>query len=158
MQTTKQIAKHFHDCYFGGNWTTVDLKKLMEGLTVEQATTKVYDLNTIATIVYHLNYFVHEVSKVLEGSPLLAKDKYSFDHPPLNTQEDWEQFLEQVWKDGKHFAQLIEGLDDAILKQDFSDNKYGNYFRNLFGIIEHTHYHLGQIAIVKKILLQQSAH
>ena len=27
MNASTQIAKHFRDAYFGGNWTTVDLKE-----------------------------------------------------------------------------------------------------------------------------------
>ena len=32
--------------------------------------------------------------------------------------------------------------------------KYGNYFRNLTGIIEHLHYHLGQIVLIKKLIAE----
>ncbi|HAI83731.1 MAG TPA: DUF1572 domain-containing protein, partial [Chitinophagaceae bacterium] len=28
----------------------------------------------------------------------------------------------------------------------------GTYYRNILGLIEHTHYHLGQIALIKKII------
>jgi len=33
------------------------------------------------------------------------------------------------------------------------EEKYGNYYRNFHGIIEHCHYHLGQIVLIKKMLL-----
>jgi hypothetical protein len=52
------------------------------------------------------------------------------------------------------FAGLVEQLPDAILLENFTDGKYGNNYRNLHGVIEHTHYHLGQIVLVKKILQQ----
>jgi len=35
------------------------------------------------------------------------------------------------------------------------NGKYGNYFRNIVGVIEHIHYHLGQIVLIKKILVSQ---
>ena len=62
----------------------------------------------------------------------------------------------KIWKDVERFVKLIEKLPDSILGENFTDKKYGTYFRNLNGIIEHTHYHLGQIVIIKKILLQES--
>ncbi len=154
MNVTAQIAKHLRDVCFGGNWTSSNLKDNLADVTWQQATTQVYSFNTIATLVYHMSYFISAVSKVLQGGPLDAKDKYSFDHPPIRSREDWEKMLERVWMDAEHFAGLIEQLPDSRLWEDFSDNKYGNYYRNLHGIIEHIHYHLGQIVLIKKMLLQ----
>ena len=126
----------------------------MVGVTWQQAVTKVYSFNTIATLVYHTNYYVSAVLKVLQGEPLDAHDKYSFDLPPIKSQEDWEKLLNRTWAEADNFASLVEQLPESKLWEDFSDKKYGNYYRNLHGIIEHTHYHLGQIVLIKKILLQ----
>jgi len=154
MNLPAQIAKHFRDVHFGGNWTSVNLKETLTDVTWQQATTKIYSLNTIATLVFHINYYVSAVTKVLQGAPLTAHDKYSFDLPPIQNQEDWEKLLNKTWSDAENFALLIEQLPESKLGDIFSDEKYGNYYRNIHGIIEHTHYHLGQIVLIKKILLQ----
>jgi hypothetical protein len=154
MNLTEQIAKHFREVCFGGNWTSSNLKDNLADVTWQQATTQVYSLNTIATLVYHTNYYVSAVLKVLQGEPLNAHDKYSFDHPPILSQEDWKKLLDKTWADAEKFASLIEQLPESKLWEDFSDKKYGNYYRNIHGIIEHNHYHLGQIVLIKKILLQ----
>ena len=156
MSLTAQIAKHFRDLHFGGNWTSVNLKQTLADVTWQQATTKIYSLNTIAILVFHINYYVSAVLKVLQGGPLDAHDKYSFDLPPIQSQEDWEKLLSKVWTEAESFANLVEQLPESKLEQTFSDEKYGNYYRNLHGIIEHTHYHLGQIVLIKKILLQSN--
>lgn len=153
MNLTAQIARHFREVHFGGNWTSVNLKDSLAGITWQQATTKVYSLNTIAALVYHINYYVSAVLKVLEGGPLDAHDKYSFDPPLIQSDEDWEKLLNKTWTDAKKFANLIEQLSESKLENDFSEKKYGSYYRNLHGIIEHTHYHLGQIVLIKKIIL-----
>lgn len=67
MQLTTQTAKHLRDVYFGGNWTASNLKQHLTDLTWQQATTKIYGLNTIATLVNHMTYYVCEVTKVLQG-------------------------------------------------------------------------------------------
>jgi len=154
MNLTEQIAKHLREVYFGGNWTSSNLKENLADVTWQQATTKVYSFNTIVALVYHMNYFVSAILKVLRGGPLDAKDKYSFDHPTILSQEDWEKLLDKTWADAENFASLIEKLPESKLWEDFSDKKYGNYYRNIHGIIEHIHYHLGQIVLIKKILLQ----
>ena len=152
MTITSQIAKHFREVHFGGNWTSVNLKATLADVTWEQATTKVHSFNTIAALVYHINYYVSVQLKVLQGDPLDAHDKYSFDLPPIQSQQDWERLLEKVWSDAERFAALVEQLPHGKLNENFSGEKYGNYYRNLNGVIEHTHYHLGQIVLIKKLL------
>ncbi len=155
MNLPAQIAKHFREVHFGGNWTSSNLKHHLADVTWQQATTKVYSFNTIAALVYHINYYVSVVLKVLQGGPLDAHDKFSFDVPPIDKQEDWEQLLEMMWTDAEKFAGLIEQLPESKLEETFVNEKYGTYYRNFHGIIEHTHYHLGQIVLMKKILLEQ---
>jgi hypothetical protein len=154
VNLTGQIAKQLREVFFGGNWTSSNLKDNLAGVSWQQATTQVYSFNTIATLVYHMNYYVSAVMKVLQGEPLNARDKYSFDHPSILSQEDWENLLSKTWTDAENFASLIEQLPESKLWEDFADKKYGNYYRNIHGIIEHIHYHLGQIVLIKKILLK----
>lgn len=149
---SKQIAKHFREIFFGGNWTDSNLKDNLADVTFRQATIKVYSFNTIATLVYHINYFVKATMDVLQGKPLDAHDKFSFDHPPFNSQEDWEEFLDNVWKNAEEFASLVKSLPEEKLWEDFTDKKYGSCYRNIHGIIEHSHYHLGQIVLIKRII------
>ena len=155
MNITSQMAKHFRGVYFGGNWTVSNLREHLSDVTWKEATTRVYDLNTIATLVHHLNYYVSTLVKVLRGGPLDAKDKFSFDQPPIQSQADWEAFLDQVWQDGENLAELVEQLPPSKLDETFMNEKYGNYYRNIHGVIEHAHYHLGQIVLIKKILRQK---
>ncbi len=89
MSLSAQIAKHFREIHFGGNWTSSNLKDNLANVSWQQAVTKVYDFNTIATLVYHTHYFVQAVLKVLQGEPLNASDKLSFSHPPILSQRDW---------------------------------------------------------------------
>lgn len=149
---SQQLSKHIHQLYFGGSWTTASLQSVLKDVTWKESTTKIKGVNTIATLVYHINYFVHEVGNVLEGQPLNSKDQLSFAHPPIRNAEEWESFLKGVWSDGKRFSRLINELPDEVLINDFVDAKYGSYFRNLLGILEHGHYHLGQIGIIKKLV------
>ena len=52
--------------------------------------------------------------------------------------------------------ELTDRPGHFVLWETFADEKYGHYYRNLHGIIEHTHYHLGQIVLIKKLLQQQA--
>ncbi len=155
MSLSKQIAKHFREVHFGGNWTAVNLKEQLSDVTWQQATTKISSFNTIAALAYHINYYVSAVLGVLKGGSLDAHDKYSFDHPPVQSAGDWQQLVDKLWSDAEQFAAHVEQLPDSKLDENFLDGKYGTWYRNLAGVIEHCHYHLGQIAVIKKLLMQK---
>ena len=155
-QLSAHLSKHLKDVYFGGNWTSVNLRDSLSNVTWQQAITKFHSLNTILALVYHINYYITAVTKVLQNQPLSASDKFSFDHPQIQSEEEWQNLLDNTWKNAEKFASLIEQLPDSKLWENFEDGKYGNYYRNIQGIIEHTHYHLGQIVLIKKLLQQQA--
>ena len=152
MKLTSQIAKNFREIYFGGNWTYSCLSNHLKDVTWQQAITKVEKFNTIATLVYHSNYYVNAVIEALKGNNFNAIDKESFNHTPIHNQKDWEDLLNKVWAEAKELAELIEELPEEKLWQNIGDDVWGNYYRNIHGIIEHTHYHLGQIVLIKKLL------
>jgi len=154
MNVAEQIAKQLRAVYFGGNWTGVNVKDTLKNVTWEQATTKVYSFNTIATLVFHTSYYINTVTKVLHGEPLNSKDEESFIHAPILSQQEWENLLNKTYADVESFATLIEQLPENKLWETFVAEKYGNYYRNLTGIIEHSHYHLGQIVLIKKMVEQ----
>lgn len=154
MSTAAQIARHFREVYHGGNWTWVNLKDTLKDISWEEAGTKMYDFNTIAVLVYHISYYVSVQLKVLKGHPLEGTDKDSFNGPAIQSQQDWEALLDKLWKEANEYALLVEQLPDDKLQEVFVTEKYGNWHRNLLGLIEHTHYHLGQIVILKKLIRQ----
>lgn len=149
-----QLARHLREVHAGKNWTWVNLREQLADVTYEQATKSVYGLNTIAALTYHVHYYVDAVTKVLQGQPLTSKDAESFSHPPIQSQADWEALRDKALADAEAFAALMEQLPDQRLWENFPDPQYGTYFRNLLGIIEHTHYHLGQIVVIKRIISQ----
>lgn len=152
MKTTEQLAKHLREVYFGGNWTWSNLSAQLKDLNWEIAVKEVYRLNSIATLVFHIDYYVGGITQYLQGQPLTIKDKYSFDSPDIGSREEWEALIKGAAERAEALASEIEKLDDEMLAETFFEEKYGNYFRNFVGLLEHTHYHLGQIALLRKIL------
>jgi hypothetical protein len=95
------------------------------------------------------------LSKVLHGEPLIASGKYSFDYPLIQCDEEWRKLLNKTCKDAEVFATLVQQLAEIKLGDTFSEEKYDSYAKNITGIIEHTHYHLGQIVLIKKLLREK---
>lgn len=153
MQLSKTLAQQLRQVFFGGNWTASNVQTVLETVTFEQATSSVaFTTNTIVVLTFHIHYYLRETAKVLEGCRLDAHDKYSFDAPDLQSEADWVAFRQLILDQADYFANLVEALPEEHWDQFLADPQYGNYYRNIQGIIEHTHYHLGQIALVKNAL------
>lgn len=154
MNGTYDLSKRFREVILNGTWiANTNYKHQLINLSWEVATTKVDSLNTIAILAQHIHYYINGVKNVLKGGSLDIKDKYSFDFAPFQSQDDWEKFLNKFWSDAEEFASLIEQLPEERLQKAFVDEKYGTYQRNIDGMIEHSYYHLGQIVLLKKMLL-----
>lgn len=70
----------------------------------------------------------------------------------MNLSQNWQNIFASFFgavTGAENFATDLERFPENKLWDDFSEGKYGNYFRNIQGIIEHTHYHLGQIVFIK---------
>ena len=153
MATPTQLAKQFREVYLDGDWIArTNLKQELDGLDWKTATTPVGNLNTIALLAFHLNYYIGGVLQVIGGGPLDIKDKYSFDAPPIEGEEDWQTLLTSLWENAEQFADRLELMSKEQLGVPFVKEEYGSYERNILAMIEHGYYHLGQIVIIKKLL------
>jgi len=151
MTTAQRLAKQLRGLYFGGSWTDTDFKKLLKDVNWKQATEKYRDLNTIVKLVYHTSYYIEAQLSVLKENKLEASDKFSFDHPPINSEDDWQELLSRTFQIAEEHATLIEQMNDEQLYSNFWGDQYGSYYDNFIGLIEHNHYHMGQITLIKKL-------
>ncbi|WP_288444215.1 DUF1572 domain-containing protein [uncultured Chryseobacterium sp.] len=153
MSSVSQLAKRFREVLLDGFWiANTNFKDQLSEVSWEQAVTKVDALNTIAMLTFHIDYYIAGIVNVFEGGDLEIKDKFSFDIPSIESQQQWEALLSKLWTDSERFAALLEQMPDSQLDEVFVDEKYGTYRRNIDGMIEHCYYHLGQITLIKKLL------
>lgn len=151
MNHTRQLAKHLREVYFGGNWTAVNFKDQLLDVNWELASQKMADLNSIAVLTNHLHFYVLALKKYFADGVLNGKDADSFLPLTIYDQHGWEIFLESFFSEAKTLSETIEQLEDEKLEDVFYHEKYGMVYRNLLGLIEHAHYHLGQITLLKKL-------
>lgn len=152
MTTAAHIAQHFREFYKGRNWTWVWFEEVIKDVTWQEANQQMESFNTIAVLVYHMHYYVRLQSHVLNGGSMEGYDKDPFNAPPVHSAADWEAVLENVYAEGEAFALMIEKFSDERLEEIFLEKRYGSIYRNLHGNIEHMHYHLGQIVLLKKMI------
>jgi hypothetical protein len=120
----------------------------------KQATAKINSYNTIAMLVFHTNYYIAGQMNVLQGGTLDIRDKFSYNLPPIEFEEDWQNLKNKAFAAAAEYAKLIEEMPEEKLWEPFVQAGYGNYYRNLHGSIEHLYYHFGQIVLIKKSILE----
>ena len=153
MSRSKQLANRVREVLLNGHWiANTNFKEQIMQVDWMQATRKIGELNTIAHLVFHINYYLGGILQVLDGGALDIRDKYSFDLPPIQSEEEWQQLVKKFLTNAENFAAKVEDMPDHQLDGNFVDPKYGTWLRNIEGVIEHSYYHLGQVSLIRKLI------
>lgn len=156
MKRSLVIANRLREVLLNGHWiANTNYKEQLSNVNWEQATQRVHSLNTIAALTFHINYYLSGLLQVFNGGKLEISDKYSFDLPPIHSEADWNKLVNEFLNNSETFASQVENFSDDMLDMPFVDEKYGTYLRNIEGVIEHCYYHLGQISLIKKMIIHK---
>lgn len=155
MNTTKDLANRLREVLLNGKWiANTNWKAQILSTSWEEAIHKVQNLNTIAALTFHVNYYLKGILQVFNGGELEIKDKYSFDLPEIKSETEWNILVNEFLNNAEKFVAHVETLNADSLTQPFVNEKYGTYLRNIEGVIEHSYYHLGQVVLIRKIIAQ----
>ena len=153
MTRSMLIANRLREVLLDGYWiANTNYKEQLLSITWEESKQKIGNLNTIAALTFHINYYLVGLLNVLNGGKLEISDKFSFDLPPIKTEADWKNLVDEFLSNAEKFANRVEQMPDKKLNEPFVDEKYGDYLRNIEAVIEHAYYHLGQISLIKKLI------
>ena len=153
MESGTQLAKRFKEVILDGKWiANTNWKEVIDSITWQQATQKIGDLNTIALLTFHVNYYIAGVLNVFKGGDLEIRDKFSFEAPPIHSAADWEALKNELYLNADQFTTYVEKMSEAQLEAGFVKEEYGNYRRNIEGMIEHCYYHFGQVVLLRKLV------
>lgn len=84
MERNKELANRLHEVLLNGRWiANTNYKLQIESITWKQATQKIENLNTIAALTFHINYYLAGILNVFKGGKLEIRDQYSFDLQPI---------------------------------------------------------------------------
>jgi uncharacterized damage-inducible protein DinB len=153
MEPNISLANRIQEVLLNGKWiANTNFQEQLDSVNWLQATKKVENLNTIALLTFHINYYLHGIINVFKGGNLEIKDKFSFDLAPINTEAEWCALKNEFKDNAILFANYVQEMDTKKLHQVFVEEKYGSYQRNIEAVIEHSYYHLGQVVLIRKII------
>jgi hypothetical protein len=157
MQLNQYLANRTEEVLLNGKWiANTNFKEQIESVSWREATTKIDELNTIALLTFHVDYYLGGLNQVFDGGTLDIKDKFSFDMPAITSDEDWQELKKQFIINAEKFVNHINNMTEEKINSDFIDSRYGTYLRNIDGMLEHAYYHLGQISLIKKMILKKN--
>jgi hypothetical protein len=152
MKITELIAQHLIEVHEGGNWTEVDIRSIVKDVSVREATMRTAATpNTIAALLHHITFWNREIMRRAKGMVTQVDEANGFNHPALNTEADWQQLKEDNIQSAYELAAAIRQFDEAALYEPMAAHTSSAY-KNFQGTVEHVHYHLGQMVILKKLI------
>lgn len=153
MKQVQFLVNRLREVYLDGKFiANTNIKEQIENLNWQQANYKIGTLNTVAALTFHLNYYLKGILDFSKNGVLEIKDQFSFNMPSINSENEWQQFMDDFLTNANHFITWISSLEEEQLDTVFVDEIYGTYHRNIQAVIEHSYYHLGQISLIKKLI------
>jgi hypothetical protein len=146
-----RIADQLRRAFAGDAWHGPPLRELLSGVTAAQAHLRpIPSAHTIGELVLHIDAYVQIALGATRGNPMPKLFGTDADWPALPDGEAvWTETTNRLFANAESLAQAIEGFaDDARLKDIVPGREYDFYY--LFhGIVQHSLYHGGQIALLK---------
>jgi predicted acetyltransferase len=75
--------------------------------------------------------------------------------PKIQSEADWQHLVTEFVSYAEKYIRHVEKMDARMLQQPFVKETYGTYLRNIEAQIEHSYYHLGQVSLIKKLMVQE---
>jgi len=152
MKITNLIATHIKEVYEGNNWTDVNIADTIKDINWQQAQQKTAgSSNTIASLLHHLYYWNGILMQRIKGIDPSIPDVNGYDVSELKNETDWNALKERTHQSFIQLAEAVKGFPEEKLNKTYAEAK-PSYYKNFQGIVEHAHYHLGQMVILKKLL------
>jgi hypothetical protein len=147
-----RIADQLRRAFTGDPWHGSPVRDLLAGITVEQASARpLPHVHTIWELVLHMNTWLEAAFDAAKGTPMPQVYGTEKDWPAVRDSgaAAWAGATDRLFQSAERLAQAIEEFDDAKLTETVPGRQYDFYY--LFhGIVQHSLYHGGQIAMLKK--------
>ena len=152
MNITSLIAQHLIDAHEGNNWTEVSIADTLKDVTAEEAATLTKaSPNTIASLLHHITFWNRVMIQRMQGINVKIDAHNGYHVPSLQTEEDWLQLKVENNISSHELAAAMSGFDEAKLSEPLVAGGSSAY-KNFQGAVEHIHYHIGQMVILKKLI------
>lgn len=156
MSEVERIRNQFERAFNGGAWHGPSVRELLNGVTADQAAAHpIPGAHSIWELTLHIAAWEDACRRRLEGDPAQLSDDENF--PPITDTSEaaWEEAKRKLLKLHNQLLVAITATEDARLDQpiiDSAETTFNSVYVTLHGGVQHSLYHAGQIAVLKKAI------
>jgi hypothetical protein len=148
---THRIADQLRRAFDREAWHGPSLREVLAGVTAKQAVARPLPSgHTIWEVVLHIDVWAGAALEAADGIPMPKLFGTEKDWPAVADVRPaaWKSATALLFQTGERLASAIQEFDDARLTDIVPGREYDFYY--LFhGIVQHSLYHGGQIALLK---------
>ena len=155
MTEIKRILDQLNRAFEGEAWHGPAVREILGGITAQQAAARPFNgTHSIWELVLHIAAWERACRSRLGGERAQLPD--SEDWPEVNdtNEQGWVQAKEGLRQAHEELCEAVSKLDETRLDQPIIVGMSSVYV-TLHGVIQHSLYHAGQIAILKKASSEQ---
>jgi uncharacterized damage-inducible protein DinB len=151
MKENEKLKKLFRDHFNGDPWIDVSIAGSLKDIKAADAAKRLYGLNSIWQIVHHMTCWRETLLERLRGALIPSPADNYFTPVSDPSAKAWTQALTRLKISQKNILLYLQKeWKDADQKPGSSP--YSRY-ELIQGLLQHDAYHLGQVLLIKKLLL-----
>lgn len=153
MSEVERIEDQLKRAHEGDAWHGPSVSELLSDVTAEQAAARpIEGAHNIWELALHIAAWEDGVRRRLINERAEVTDEENFPNVTDTSEEAWKRTIEEVRDANRRLREAVlqtedERLDEPVMPRDGMSSTYVT----LHGAVQHTLYHTGQIAILKKI-------
>lgn len=153
MTECQRIADQLGRVFQGDSWHGPSLMELLKDVTAAQAASHpVPGAHSIWELVLHLTGWQDAVRRRMHGEVVTVTPGSAQDWPPEGSGDaEWKQAQERLISSHQRIHDEIAELGDSRLGETVAGKDYSLYVM-LHGLAQHTVYHSGQVALLKRAM------
>ncbi len=145
-----RIADQLRRSFEGGAWHGPALMEVLEGVTAQQAAARpIAGAHTIWELVLHLWAWTGVEVARLAGKPVEEPEAGDWPSVSGTSEAAWRDAKRRLEAAHRELLAAVERLPESRLDEIAPARDHTIYFM-LYGQVQHTVYHAGQIALLKK--------
>ena len=155
MIEVERIADQLKRAVTGGAWHGPAVEEILAGITAEQAASRPFnEAHSIWELALHITAWLQGCRQRLEGDRAQLTDEEDWPKVSDTSERAWKETIVRMTQAYEGLSSAISRLDDSKLDQPIIEGMSSVYV-TLHGVIQHTLYHAGQIAILKKAISER---
>jgi uncharacterized damage-inducible protein DinB len=158
MTEVERILDQYRRSFDGQAWHGPSVLATLKDVTAAQAAARpIPSAHSIWELVLHIGAWERACRRRLMGDPAQLTDQEDWPVVTDTSDEAWQSIQHELSEIHQQLLDSVAAVDESRLDQPIiadSAAEYSSVYVTLHGVIQHDLYHAGQIAILKKAMIQ----